>query len=329
MNSSAANSVSSTSICDGREGEVQSEFVVTWAQMPRSPEHGFYDELQSLLVEDRFGALAETTCKPYYAAPMSAASSGAVRISIRCGISCGSRTGTRFRITLGFLGLPDLKLQLTSRARRGFRQVRGHEPPAPNKDRCRAVGSKPRNRAPPSKAKSANSPSGSSPGRHGGQRSAIRAGVFEGDEIAKRNSSHVRLQGRGRRRHRQCRPRDARHSRRAPLSGFRSRRARLRRFDRQGGLVRRQDAQVQGARALRLLRHRHLPDVGGRRGVEGMVAEDRRAGLRRHRQFLGLAHGPRRAAGRARGQRRGGQGLRARRTSSPTRTARPRSSSSR
>ena len=31
---------------------------------------------------------------------------------------------------------------------------------------------------------------------------------------------------------------------------------------------------------LRLLRHRHLPDVGGRLGVEGMVAQDRRRGLR-------------------------------------------------
>ena len=30
------------------------------------------------------------------------------------------------------------------------------------------------------------------------------------------------------------------------------------------------------ARALRLLRRRHLPDVGGLGGVEGMVAEDRR-----------------------------------------------------
>ena len=32
---------------------------------------------------------------------------------------------------------------------------------------------------------------------------------------------------------------------------------------------------MQGARPLRLLRRRHLPDVGRRRGVEGMVAEDR------------------------------------------------------
>ena len=49
---------------------------------------------------------------------------------------------------------------------------------------------------------------------------------------------------------------------------------------------RRQDPEVQGARHLRFLRHRHLPDVGRRRGVEGMVAEDRRAGLRRDRQFV-------------------------------------------
>ena len=47
--------------------------------------------------------------------------------------------------------------------------------------------------------------------------------------------------------------------------------------------LRRQDAEGEGARALRLLRHRHLPDVGRRRGVEGMVAEDRRAGRDRDR----------------------------------------------
>ena len=34
---------------------------------------------------------------------------------------------------------------------------------------------------------------------------------------------------------------------------------------------------------LRFLRHRHLPDVGRRHGVEGMVAQDRPAGLRRDR----------------------------------------------
>ena len=43
------------------------------------------------------------------------------------------------------------------------------------------------------------------------------------------------------------------------------------------------DAEGQGARHLRFLRHRHLPDVGRRDGIEGMVAADRRGGLRRHR----------------------------------------------
>ena len=41
--------------------------------------------------------------------------------------------------------------------------------------------------------------------------------------------------------------------------------------------------EMQSARNLRFLRHRHLPDVGGRHGVEGMFAEDRPAGLRRDR----------------------------------------------
>ena len=45
----------------------------------------------------------------------------------------------------------------------------------------------------------------------------------------------------------------------------------------------------QSARALRFQRRRYLPDVGGRRGVEGMVAEDRRRRRGRDRQFVGLA----------------------------------------
>ena len=50
-----------------------------------------------------------------------------------------------------------------------------------------------------------------------------------------------------------------------------------------GSVLRRQDAEGEGARALRFLRHRHLPDVGRRQRVEGMVAEDRRAGRDRDR----------------------------------------------
>ena len=56
-----------------------------------------------------------------------------------------------------------------------------------------------------------------------------------------------------------------------------------RRSHRHRSVLRRPDAEGQGAGELRLLRHRHLPDVGRRQRLQGMVAEDRRAGLRRHR----------------------------------------------
>ena len=38
----------------GRQGERQSELMVTWAEMPRSPGHVFYDRLQEVLVADDF-----------------------------------------------------------------------------------------------------------------------------------------------------------------------------------------------------------------------------------------------------------------------------------
>ena len=50
-----------------REAEVQGDLVVTWAEMPRSPGHAFYDRLQKLLAEAGFDAFVETTCKPFYA----------------------------------------------------------------------------------------------------------------------------------------------------------------------------------------------------------------------------------------------------------------------
>ena len=37
-----------------REAEVQGDLVVTWAEMPRSPGHAFYDRLQTLLIEAGF-----------------------------------------------------------------------------------------------------------------------------------------------------------------------------------------------------------------------------------------------------------------------------------
>ena len=57
-----------------REAEVQGDLVVTWAEMPRSPGHAFYDRLQKLLTEAGFDAFVETTCKPFYAPRMGAPS---------------------------------------------------------------------------------------------------------------------------------------------------------------------------------------------------------------------------------------------------------------
>ena len=69
-----------------------------------------------------------------------------------------------------------------------------------------------------------------------------------------------------------------------------------------------------------------LMSAGGAVSKE-YLAEDRRQGLRRHRQFVRLADGPGRAARRAGGQRRRGPAVSSTSTSSPTRTARPPSSS--
>jgi transposase len=57
-----------------RETGAQGELVVTWAEMPRSPGHVFYDRLQALLIEAGFDAFVEDVCKPYYAPKMGAPS---------------------------------------------------------------------------------------------------------------------------------------------------------------------------------------------------------------------------------------------------------------
>ena len=41
----------------GRSGAVQDDLMATWAEMPRSPGHAFYDRLQELLREAGFDAL--------------------------------------------------------------------------------------------------------------------------------------------------------------------------------------------------------------------------------------------------------------------------------
>ena len=96
---------------------------------------------------------------------------------------------------------------------------------------------------------------------------------------------------------------------RARLPGRRGRRARVAPQPGHRGLLRRQDAQVQEPRALRFLRRRHLPDVGGLARRQGMVAEDRRRRRGGDRQLVVLALRLRRAADRARGQCRRGRGL--------------------
>ena len=51
----------------GRQGERQTDLVVGWAELPRSPGHAFYDRLQAVLIEAGFDAFAEAQCVPYYA----------------------------------------------------------------------------------------------------------------------------------------------------------------------------------------------------------------------------------------------------------------------
>jgi transposase len=51
----------------GRQGERQSELMVGWAELPRSPGHAFYDRLQAVLIAAGFDGFAEARCAPYYA----------------------------------------------------------------------------------------------------------------------------------------------------------------------------------------------------------------------------------------------------------------------
>ena len=51
----------------GRQGERQTELMVGWAELPRSPGHVFYDRLQAVLFEAGFDGFAEAQCASYYA----------------------------------------------------------------------------------------------------------------------------------------------------------------------------------------------------------------------------------------------------------------------
>jgi transposase len=51
----------------GRQGKRQCDLMVSWAELPRSPGHVFYDRLQAVLVAAGFDGFAEKQCTPYYA----------------------------------------------------------------------------------------------------------------------------------------------------------------------------------------------------------------------------------------------------------------------
>lgn len=52
----------------GRQRERQASMMVTWAELPRSPGHVFYDCLQAELTGAGFDTFVEAECAPYYAA---------------------------------------------------------------------------------------------------------------------------------------------------------------------------------------------------------------------------------------------------------------------
>lgn len=54
----------------GRQGERQTDLMVGWAELPRSPGHAFYDRLQAVLVETGFDGFAEAQCALYYASKL-------------------------------------------------------------------------------------------------------------------------------------------------------------------------------------------------------------------------------------------------------------------
>ena len=51
----------------GRQGERQTDLMIGWAELPRSPGHAFYDRLQAVLTEAGFDGFAEQQCAAHYA----------------------------------------------------------------------------------------------------------------------------------------------------------------------------------------------------------------------------------------------------------------------
>ena len=51
----------------GRQRERQSDMLVPWSDLPRSPGHIFYDKLQTVLIGADFDRFVETQCEQAYA----------------------------------------------------------------------------------------------------------------------------------------------------------------------------------------------------------------------------------------------------------------------
>lgn len=54
----------------GRQSARQTDLMVGWAELPRSPGHAFYDRLQAVLVVAGFDSFAEQECARYYASKL-------------------------------------------------------------------------------------------------------------------------------------------------------------------------------------------------------------------------------------------------------------------
>ena len=50
----------------GRQQARQTEMLVTWAELPRSPGHAFYNKLQAVLLASDFDGFVEGLCAPFY-----------------------------------------------------------------------------------------------------------------------------------------------------------------------------------------------------------------------------------------------------------------------
>ena len=51
----------------GRQQERQTDMLVSWEELPRSPGHAFYDKLQVVLIASEFDRFVETQCASEYA----------------------------------------------------------------------------------------------------------------------------------------------------------------------------------------------------------------------------------------------------------------------